>query len=118
MQVIPVQSVPSQTLTVVLGNQTCSINVYQRLYGLYLDLTSNDVLILGGQICQNLNFIVRSLYLGFSGDLAFYDTQGARDPDYTGLGSRYQLLYLTAAEVATAQASYKTYVNKLAGVVV
>jgi hypothetical protein len=45
-------------------------------------------------ICLNLVRIVRSLYLGFSGDLCFLDTQGSTDPVYTGLGTRYQFLYL------------------------
>ncbi|MCP1257899.1 phage baseplate plug family protein [Acetobacter lambici] len=27
------------------------------------------------------------------GDLAFADTQGTQDPDYTGLGSRFVLVY-------------------------
>jgi hypothetical protein len=36
---------------------------------------------------------VRDEYLGFIGDLAFFDTQGMTDPDWTGLGSRYILGY-------------------------
>jgi hypothetical protein len=42
---------------------------------------------------------VRDLYLGFSGDLFFADTQGTNDPYYTDLGTRYLLVYVTPGEV-------------------
>ena len=44
-------------------------------------------------LCLNLVGLVRSAYLGFIGQLAFFDTQGTSDPDYSGLGTRYQLVY-------------------------
>ncbi len=65
-----------------------------------MDVLVNDVLIIGGVICQNLNRIVRSLYLGFIGDFAFVDTQGDLDPYYAGLGTRYYLMYFTASELS------------------
>lgn len=96
--VVPLQPVPSQTVSVMLNNQACTINVYQKAAHLYVDLLVNNALIIGGVIAENLNVIVRSAYLGFIGDLAFYDTQpstitGPNDPVYTGLGSRYVLEY-------------------------
>jgi hypothetical protein len=97
--IVPLQPVPNQTTQIVLANQNCQINVYQTPAGLFMDLLVNDALIIGGVICQNLNRIVRSLYLGFSGDFVFADSQGADDPNYSGLGSRFQLVYLTAAEL-------------------
>jgi hypothetical protein len=99
VQVIPLQALPSQDVEVQLGNQICQINVYQKLRSVYLDLYVNDALIIGGVICQNLNRIVRDLYLGFVGDLCFIDNQGDTDPVYTGLGSRYNLLYLTPSDL-------------------
>jgi hypothetical protein len=101
MQVIPLQPIPSQTFTVTLNNQLCQINVYQKRYGLFLDLFVGGVLILGGVICENLNRIVRNSYLGFSGDLTFFDNQGTSDPIYTGLGTRYSLLYLAPSDLLT-----------------
>ena len=50
-------------------------------------------------LCENLNVIVRDAYLGFIGDLAFYDTQGDTAPVYTGLGSRYVLEYFAPSEL-------------------
>lgn len=114
MQIIPLQTDPSQTLTVTLNNQNCSINVYQRLFGLFLDLYVDGSLVIGGQICENLNRIVRSEYLGFQGDLAFIDTQGTDNPVYTGLGSQFQLLYLSSDDVTASQESWQAYVDSLA----
>jgi len=124
MQIIPLQAIPSQTLAVSLGTQQCTINVYQKFYGVFLDLYSTNAisgplpsLIIGGQICQNINLIVRSLYLGFIGDLAFVDTQGTSNPIYTGLGTRFMLVYLTPEEVLAAQAAYQEMAEGVAGIV-
>lgn len=113
MLTIPLQAVPSQTVTALLGNQQCSINVYQKFFGLFLDLYVVPQIvsptsvppqpIVIGEICWNLNFVVRFAYLGFSGDLAFLDTQGNDNPVFTGLGSRFKLVYLSADEVAAAE---------------
>jgi hypothetical protein len=101
--VVPLQAVKSQTLSVQLNGQNCQLNVYQKFYGLFFDLYVNQTLIIGGVLCQNLNRIVRSLYLGFSGDFVFYDNQGETDPTYTGLGARYTLLYLLPSELPAGQ---------------
>lgn len=98
---VPLQPIPNQTVQIVLGGQSCMVHVYQLAYGLFADLTINNVVpICAGQICQNLNRLVRGGYLGFSGNLAFWDSQGADDPVYTGLGSRFFLLYFSASELA------------------
>lgn len=94
MQVIPVVSAPAQTLNVSLNGQACTINIYQKSTGVYCDLYVNDILIIAGVICRNMNRIVRSLYLGFIGDLSFFDTQGTKDPFFSGIGSRFIFLYL------------------------
>lgn len=109
MQLIPLISTPSQTLTVALAGQQCLLHVYQRRSGLYVDVSvfqnfaSQGTLIVGGVVAENLNRIVRSVYLGFIGDLIFDDAQGTNDPDYTGLGTggRYEFLYLSADDLVT-----------------
>jgi hypothetical protein len=102
-QVIPLAAIPSQTLAILLNNQNCQINVYQETTGLFIDLYVNDTLIIGGVIGENANRIVRSIYLGFSGDLSFYDSQGTDDPVYTGLGTRFFLLYLFPADLPAGE---------------
>ena len=94
MQIVPTLAVPSQTITVTLGNQPCSIAVYQKSTGLFLDLAVNSVPIISGVLCLHTVLIVRDAYFGFTGDLAFLDQQGADDPHYTGLGSRWVLGYM------------------------
>lgn len=96
---IPLQPIPNQSISTTLASQNCRINIYQRTTGLFCDLYVDNALIIGGVICQNLNRIVRDVYLGFVGDFGFCDTQGDSDPDYTGLGSRYLLIYLEASDL-------------------
>jgi hypothetical protein len=99
MLVVPLQAVPSQAIAVTLAGQACKIAVAQRRTGMFVDLYVNDAAIITGVIAQNANRIVRDTYLGFIGDLAFFDTLGAQDPDYTGLGTRYVLMYLEASDL-------------------
>jgi hypothetical protein len=99
MQVVPVQALPNQTFQVQLGGQACIISLYQLQYGLFMDATVPNGYVTAGTICENLNRIVRAPYLGFVGDLIFLDTQGVEDPVYTGLGSRWVLLYLDPADI-------------------
>lgn len=99
MLFIPLQAIPNQAVTVQLNGQDCQINVYEKYFGLFLDLYVSNVLIIGGCICENANRIVRSAYLGFQGDLGFYDFQGTNNPSYQGLGGRYQLVYLAPADL-------------------
>jgi len=101
---IPIIATPNQTMTIPLSGQPCRINVYQKSTGLYVDLYVNDALIIAGIVALNRVKIVRDAYLGFVGDLAFYDTQGdqwgnPQDPDYTGLGTRWLLYYFSPAEL-------------------
>ncbi len=99
MLLIPLSPTPSQTLNVTLAGQACTINVYQKFYGLFCSIFVNQTPIIQGVLCLNRNYIVRSTYLGFIGDLGFIDTQGTSDPSYTGLGDRFALLYLEASDL-------------------
>lgn len=110
MQIVSLQPVPSQTLSVTLNNQSCQINLYQKSAGLYFDLIVNGAPnpTVCGVLCLNGNPLVVYLYLGFLGDFFFIDTENLTtpsDPVYTGLGSRFQLVYFDAADVAAAQAA-------------
>jgi len=100
MQTISIADVPSQTLSVTLGGQSARLRIITRQDSLYLDLYVSDVLLLAGSLCLDRMPIVRDAYLGFVGSLMFRDTQGTLDPSSPGLGSRYQLVYLTSADLA------------------
>jgi hypothetical protein len=101
MQIVPLQPLPNQTMQVQLGNQACTIGIFQYAYGLFLSLSIGGQAIVSGQICENLVLMVREKYLGFSGDLTIIDTQGSDDPNYTQLGSRFQLIWLEPADLST-----------------
>jgi hypothetical protein len=90
---VPLTPVPSQTLSITLGEQRCRLNVYQKAFGIFVDVYVNDEAVVVGAVARNLAYIVRSAYLGFVGDLYFNDTNGTSDPSYEGLGSRFVLLY-------------------------
>lgn len=100
MQIIPLTGIPAQRLFVVLNGQSCTIRVYQKSTGLYLDLVLGGTTILSGVLCRDRVRCVRQAYLGFVGDLAFMDTQGSDDPEYSGLGSRWELMYLEEGDLA------------------
>jgi hypothetical protein len=103
MQIVPIQAIPNQTLQAQLANQPCTLNIYQTAYGLFMDVLVNNEPIIFGVIAENLNRIVRSVYLGFIGDFVFFDTQGQTDPVYTGLGSRYLLIYLAESDLPAGE---------------
>ena len=94
MNVIPLQSVPSQTFSILLAGQDCKISVFQKGVSMYMTLIVNNTPLLSTVICRNLVKIVRYGYLGFIGNLVFIDTQGDNDPTYDGLGTRYKLIYI------------------------
>jgi len=93
IQTIPINAVPSQSFTVQLGGQNCDINIYQKNTGLFFDMVVNDTPCVNTVICLNLVGLVREAYYGFIGQLAFVDTKGTSDPEYSGLGTRYVLVY-------------------------
>jgi hypothetical protein len=100
MLIVPLAPLPSQTVTVPLGGQDCRIDVYAKTTGVFLDLYVSGVLIVGGAICRDRVRIVRDAYLGFAGDLGFYDTQGRDDPSSAGIGGRFLLAYIEPGDPA------------------
>ena len=93
------RDVPNQTLSILLANQPCRLTLKTRWSGLFMDVSVNDSPIVQGVICQRWNRIIRSAYLGFVGDFAFWDTQGQSDPTFDGLGGRYLLYYLEKSDL-------------------
>ena len=100
MLTIPLLPVPSQTMDVVLGGQSCSVSLVQRGQSLFLDLSVEGRYILASVLCRDRVRLVRAAYLGFAGDLAMMDTEGKADPQYSGLGARWQLVYLAPGELS------------------
>lgn len=100
MKQVPLQAVPSQTVNVILGNQNCILTLRQLSTGLYMNVAVGQTEIVGLVLCEDINRIVRDLYLGFLGDFVFFDTTGQGfDPFYTGLEDRFALYYIEASEI-------------------
>lgn len=96
MLAIPLSSTPSQTIRTTLAQQDCTLNIYQKSTGLFVDLDLAGVRLVSGTVARDRAKLVRHGYLGFAGDLVFVDTQGFDDPKSSGLGGRWQLVYLEA----------------------
>lgn len=98
MQEIPLQPIASQLTKVVLGGQNCQLFVYQKPQGVFVDVNVDGVDMTTTVIARDVVPLVCRDYTGFIGNIIFVDTQGSDDPDYTGFGSRFVLVYLTADE--------------------
>lgn len=100
MNVIPIQPVASQMVKSVLDGQNFQIGIHQKDQGIFVDVNVDGVDIVVSVIARDAVPIVCRDYAGMDGNLVFIDTQGNSDPIYTGLGTRFALVYLTAAEYA------------------
>jgi hypothetical protein len=114
MLVIPITAVASQTRQFVVGGQNCQMSIYTndgfdysdptlsipKQY-IAIDFAYNGIQVTNTQNCVNLARLLKNRqYLGFIGDFMFVDTEDDQDPQYTGLGTRWVLLYLEAADLA------------------
>lgn len=99
MLLVPLESVPSQTLSITLAGQSCSVAVRSNGGSLYFTLLVNNLPVIVGSICRNRQRLLVGLgYRGFVGDFVFVDSQGDEQPAYAGLGGRWQLYYLGVGE--------------------
>lgn len=100
MDVIPVTAVPSQTLAITLDRQPAQIALRQNGDNMYLDLKVDDTYVVRARICRDRQLLLVDVrYRGFRGELMFIDQQGVQQPNYTGLGDRFQLVYLSESDL-------------------
>lgn len=90
---IPIQPIPSQFVKVVLGGQNFQILLQQKEQGLFVDVNVNGVDIVTSVIARDNDDILCRKYTGVADTLRFLDLQGSTDPEYSGLNSRYVLIY-------------------------
>ena len=91
--IIPIQPLPNQTFFVSVNNQNCTINIFSKWTGLFFSLSVDNSPVVSSRIIRNKLPIVNLAYNGFIGDFYMLDTQSNDDPIYTGLGSRWVLVY-------------------------
>lgn len=83
---LPVEAVPNQFFSTSLDGETWEITLETRLDKLYISLSSRtNGLVLSNRVCLNRT------HLGHG--FVFYDIDGDNDPEYTGLGTRYLLIW-------------------------
>ncbi|WP_295372140.1 hypothetical protein [uncultured Pseudacidovorax sp.] len=93
IQTIPLLAIANQKLSVTLNGQDVDLAFRQLTTGLYADISLGGKAIAVGTACLDRVKLVRHKYLGLKGDLYFVDTQGKEDPQHTGLGARWTLVY-------------------------
>ncbi|HDL6968276.1 TPA: hypothetical protein PXM11_003747 [Yersinia enterocolitica] len=99
MLTVATAAVPSQIFNVNLGGQNTRIKLFQKNSDMFINVSVNSTEIAMGVLCRNKVRLIREPYLKFIGDLFFIDTAGESDPDYTGLGSRFVLMYLEEGDL-------------------
>jgi len=82
---IPVEAKPNQFFSTSLDGITWGITLETRLNGLYISLVRGNELVLSNRVCRNRV----SVGYGFS----FIDIEENKDPEYSGLGVRYILVW-------------------------
>ena len=90
---IPLRPAPAQTVQVSLAGQPVTLYLRQLGGRQYLSASWAGEVLCDTVLMVNRSAIIRAAYTGFVGDIAVYDTQGDDAPDYTGWGSRWQLLF-------------------------
>lgn len=100
---LPLEATVNQEFLVTLGEQDCTIALYQRGAGMYLDLRAGGVTICQGAICQPGMGIVQRATDAFAGQLYLLDERSRpteqQPAQWQGLGSRWKLYWLTPGEV-------------------
>lgn len=96
MKIIPLSAAPSQAFETQLAPDKLA-KISLRWFGRYLYFTLDGVV--STRLCRDrVRLLLDAQYREFGGDFVFVDTQGARDPVWTGLGSRYLLVFLNDGE--------------------
>ena len=98
MMTVPLRQEPNQSLQIVLGEQNCTLRFISRGVNLYCDLAIDQTVMCSGFICLNLVGFMLYVYLSFRWLLYFVYMFGYVDPHWSGLGDRFQLVYVEEGE--------------------
>lgn len=100
---LPLEATVNQEFLVTLGEQDCTIALYQRGAAMYLDLRVGAATVVQGAICQPGMGIVQRATDAFQGQLYMLDERSRpaeqQPPQWHGLGTRWRLYWLTPEEV-------------------
>lgn len=96
---IPLDPVPSQSFQIVLDNQDCEIDLLFRGNNFFVNLIVDGTIVQQGAIVHDAVSIITRPNNIFSGAIAVIDTQGDDDPLYSGLGTRWQMVYFSTDDL-------------------
>ncbi|MCC8367113.1 hypothetical protein J8V57_12650 [Xenorhabdus sp. PB61.4] len=82
---ITLSPIPNQTTSFTIGTDLIDLTLESRLGNIFATVQKNGEYLVCNRICRNLSYICRWL--------VFVDIEGNTDPEYTGLGSRYKLVW-------------------------
>lgn len=113
MMTIPLSAVASQNLQFVVAGQNCQMSIYTNdgydysnstletsQQFIAVDFSFNGTQVTNTQNALNKTRLLKNRqYFGFVGDFMFVDTQGDEAPQYSGLGTRWILLYLESSDL-------------------
>nr|DAH29442.1 MAG TPA: hypothetical protein [Bacteriophage sp.] len=102
MTEVPLIATPNQELAIELEEQDCTIQVRQLGNYTYLTLWVDSTLIVENAICMPGVAILQGYVHGFRGNFVLVDSSDPNNQqlsNYTELGSRFILLYLTDEEI-------------------
>lgn len=102
MTEVPLIATPNQELAIELEEQDCTIQVSQLGNYTYLTLWVDSTLIVENAICMPGVAILQGYVHGFRGNFVLVDSSDPNNQqlsNYTELGSRFLLLYLTDEEI-------------------
>lgn len=92
--VVPLSAASNQTLSVTLGGQACQITIDTKLdIGVFVSVWVSENPVVYSSIARDRVGLIRYAYTGFIGELFFCDTMGADDPQWSGFGDRWILVY-------------------------
>lgn len=100
---IPLIATPAQQINTVLNNQDMTIAVYEKtdpLYGtnMYIDVAKDGVALITGQIVV-INTPLVPANSGLAGNIYAIDLDGQDEPQTSGLGTRWLLIYAEDSEL-------------------
>ena len=99
IRILETQAIPNQRFNVVLGEQNCTIHLYQRGEYMYMDFACNGEMLRQGAICLVNIDVLQYPTPFFEGMLFFTDTTDHDGiPVFTELGTRYLLCYDDGAD--------------------
>jgi len=99
MESIPLQTIPNQSFTIVLDNNTWAFTIKNTNAGVSVSLTLNNNDLLDNAIAAANEIIIPCEYQE-AGNFLFL-TQNQQLPDYTQFGLTQLLVYLSASDLQT-----------------